>query len=314
MKRIGLGIDIGGTETRWHLQNEEGTCLAEGLCPSLTGIVQDEKQSLETSAILSKLLEDVQQHATPTHVVAGITGYSGLKTGQPVDVFHSTLSKNLPKARLLIISDVLMSYFCAFEPGQGYLAYAGTGSMSAYVDENFKLHRAGGRGFVIDDAGGGFWMAKEALRRIWHARDEHPDSHLDSPLAKAMFAAMGGNDWNHTRQFIYTKQRGDIGRLAMHLSSCVECDPIARQVIEDAGRELARLILVHIRRHGIKPVVVAGRASQIHPLYLQSVKTQLPFGVDLRPVVLNAQFHAARLAVNATEIFWKGIQFTSSNN
>jgi D-alanyl-lipoteichoic acid acyltransferase DltB (MBOAT superfamily) len=80
--------------------------------------------------------------------------------------------------------------------------YFDFGLQSAYVDEDFKLHRAGGRGFVIDDAGGGFWMAKEALRRIWHERDKNPDSHLDSPLAMAMFATMGGSDWNHTRQFV----------------------------------------------------------------------------------------------------------------
>jgi glucosamine kinase len=314
MRRIGLGIDIGGTETRWHLLNEEGSCIAEGLCPSLAGIVRDKKHEIETSEILNKLIEDVQRHAEPTHVVAGITGYSGCATGERVDVFHSTLTKALPKARLLLISDVLMSYFCAFEPGQGYLAYAGTGSMSAYVDEKFQLHRAGGRGFVIDDAGGGFWMAKEALRRIWHERDKNPDSHLDSPLAMAMFATMGGSDWNHTRQFVYTRQRGEIGKLAIHLSACVDSDPIARQVVEDAGRELARLILVHINRHGNKPVVVTGRASQIHPLYLQSIKSQLPAVVELRPTALNAQFHAARIAVSATENFWQGIQFASSTN
>jgi len=308
MKRIGLGIDVGGTATRWQLNNDLGECLAEGFCPSLTGVMHNEHQRRYTQEIILNLVEEANRYAQPTHVVAGITGYGGRATASNDDAFYLSLSKALPQARLLLVSDVLMSYFCVFEPGEGYLAYAGTGSMSAFVDAQFVLHRAGGRGFVIDDAGSGFWMAKEALRRIWQARDTYPDAHLHSPLADALYNAMGGSDWGHTRDYIYTRQRGDIGRLAIHLASFVDSDPLAHEVVADAGHELARLEQAQITRHGLRPIAVGGGAAHIHPLYFQTFVAALPAQANIRLVKLQTQHHAARLASQADEQLWQGIE------
>lgn len=313
MSRIGLGIDIGGTATRWQLQNESGHCMAEGEAPGLHGVMVDAEQHRHTVDVMRHVLAQVLRHAHPTHVVAGITGYAGNPSKQQDDVFHQAITRALPQASCLLLSDVLLSYFCAFEPGQGYVVYAGTGSMSAYVDGDFVLHRAGGRGAIIDDAGGGYWMAKEALKHIWQAFDQDPEAHLQSPLAQAIFQTVGGNHWDHTRHYIYTRSRGDIGRLSMHLATHADTDPIAREVISHAGRELARLAKVQIARHGPRPVVVTGGAAHIHPLYFDAFVSALDGASQVRLIRLQAQHHAARLGAQATPSLWLGIQKASFN-
>ena len=85
-----------------------------------------------------------------------------------------------PEAGVRVVSDVEIAYRAAFAPGEGYLVYAGTGSIAAFIDAQGVLHRAGGRGVALDDAGGGYWIAREALRRLWRREDERPGAWRDS--------------------------------------------------------------------------------------------------------------------------------------
>ncbi len=106
-------------------------------------------------------------------------------------------------AAVTLSNDIELAYLASFAPGAGYLVYAGTGSIGAYIDADHVFHRAGGRGVLLDDGGGGFWIAREALRHIWRNEDEQPGCWRDSPLAQAVFEHIGGADWNLSRQFIY---------------------------------------------------------------------------------------------------------------
>lgn len=296
MKTIGLGIDIGGTATRWALSDPSGRIIACGQGPALHGILLDESERHHAREALLRILNEARSHACIDRIFAGITGYGpGTDT-----VFQSTLEQFAGKQASLVMSDILLSYLCAFEPGQGYLVYAGTGSMSAYVDEGFRLHRVGGRGAIIDDGGGGFWVAKEAFRRIWQQMDTNPDFHLQSTLAQSLFKAIGGHDWAFTRQFMYTQKRGDIGKLAVHVARTVESDPMSRLLVQDAGRELARLANTQIHLHGARPVRVAGGAAHLHPLYFETFIQCLNEQVEVQLIQQQPQFDAARLAATSS--------------
>ncbi|MBB2488248.1 ATPase, partial [Mitsuaria sp. WAJ17] len=108
-------------------------------------------------------------------------------------------------------SDMEIAYLSAFAPGEGYLVYAGTGAIAAFIDHDGHFQRAGGRGPILGDEGGGYWIAREALAAIWRQEDEQPGSTQQSPLAQALFAAIGGSDWASTRAFVYGADRGAVG-------------------------------------------------------------------------------------------------------
>jgi glucosamine kinase len=196
----------------------------------------------------------------------------------------------------VVSSDIEIAYLDSFEPGQGYLVYAGTGSIAAFIDADGQFHRAGGHGGVLDDGGGGFWIAREALRHIWRTEDEAPGSWKDSPLACAAFDYIGGSDWAESRQFIYTQERGDVGKLAMVVAACVDLDPVANTILAGAGHELARLARALLRRFGERPVVLSGRVAELHPLIFASMQAALPPSANLVQSTGHAHLAAARIA------------------
>ena len=167
--------------------------------------------------------------------------------------------------------------------------------MAAFIDAQGTFHRAGGRG-LVDDGGGGFWIAREALRHVWRNEDEEPGRWNASILARAVLAHIGSDDWAASREFIYNNERGEVGKLAMAVAASAERDPIAADILARAGDELARLARALIARHGLKPVVLAGRASSLHPLILHSMRAALPDNIALTHAPSQAHIGAARSA------------------
>jgi glucosamine kinase len=177
--------------------------------------------------------------------------------------------------------------------------YAGTGSIGAYIDRDGQFHRAGGRGVMLDDGGGGFWIAREAMRHIWRNEDEQPGHWRSSPMAHAVFAQIGGDDWALSRQFIYSQERGEVGKLALAVAASAADDPVAAAILADAGRELARLALALCARFGPRPVVLAGRASELHPSIFTAMRADLPDTLSLTQATGQAHHAAARIAARA---------------
>jgi glucosamine kinase len=180
--------------------------------------------------------------------------------------------------------------------------YAGTGSIAAHVDRHGVMHRAGGRGAVIDDAGGGHWIARRALRQIWRAEDAEPGAWRRSPLARQVFAHIGGSDWVQTRQWVYSgpgAARGEMGRLALAVAAAADDDPAALALLRAAGTELARLALAMRQRFGALPLALAGRVFDLHPVIEDSLRQSLP--ADAVAGRMNTPPHhaAARLAARA---------------
>ena len=192
-----------------------------------------------------------------------------------------------PRA-ITLCNDIEIAYLDSFEPGEGYLVYAGTGSIGAYIDADHQFHRAGGRGVMLDDGGGGFWIAREALRQIWRNEDERPGRWRESPMARAVFDHVGGDDWAFSRQFIYGQERGEVGKLALAVAASADADPAAAAILHAAGRELARLAQALTRRFGPRPVVLAGRASGLHPIIFGAMRAALPAELQLTQTVSQA--------------------------
>jgi N-acetylglucosamine kinase-like BadF-type ATPase len=292
----GLGIDAGGTRTRWALASGEGEIVAEGHVAGTTALQLIDAQRESLSTTFSRLAKDVLAIAAPSRVHAGFTGLG--EGGEPLaDLIAVPLG--LAPSAVSLGSDIETAYRDLFAPGEGYVVYAGTGSVAAFIDAQGTLHRAGGRGVTLDDGGGGFWIAREALRHVWRAEDERPGSWQDSPMARALFERIGGADWSFTRQYVYGGDRGDIGRLALAVAESADRDPAARAILAEAGRELARLGRAMIQRYGPRPVTLSGRASTLYPLIAETLRAALPADCPFQLRPCHGHHAAARLALRA---------------
>jgi glucosamine kinase len=295
---MGLGIDAGGTQTRWALAAPGGDIVAEGTVAGLSALQMSSAAGRQTVyATFAELSRAVLLHGRPSRIRAGLTGFGG--DGEQLQRWLGELLGLSPRA-VTLCNDIEIAYLASFAPGEGYLVYAGTGSIGAWIDADGNFHRAGGRGVMLDDGGGGFWIAREALRHIWRNEDEHPGGWQHSPMARAVFEHVGGEDWSYSRAFIYGQERGAVGKLALAVAASADRDPAAAAILAEAGRELARLALALANRFGPRPVALAGRAAELHPTIAAAMRAALPPDTILTQTGSHAHYAAARLAADPT--------------
>lgn len=293
---VALGIDAGGTQTRWALMDAAGTVITEGYVAGMSATQMASPAGRDAvRAVLAELAAQVLALAAPVRVCAGLTGFDGVAV-EPAQWLADALS--IAAAAVTVRSDIEIAYLASFAPGAGYLVYAGTGSIAAWIDADGVFHRAGGRGVTLDDGGGGFWIAREAMRLIWRREDEQPGAWEQSALARAVFDHVGGSDWALSRQFIYGQDRGAVGRLALAVAGAADADPQALAILEQAGRELARIALALVHRYGPRPIAVGGRAATLHPAILQALRDALPPALSLTQISVPAHHAAARIALH----------------
>jgi N-acetylglucosamine kinase-like BadF-type ATPase len=294
---LALGLDAGGTATRWALADAAGAIRAEGEVGALSGLLMLGGEGHDALAATLDLLARALP-LRPQAVWAGVTGLDPVHA----DAFAQRLAASLGTApgSTHACSDIELLCRAAFPGGEGIVLYAGTGSIAALRAADGTLQRAGGRGALIDDAGGGHWIACQALRQVWRAEDDTPGVWQASPLARRLFERLGGADWASTRAGVYgakARGRGELGRLALAVAEAVPEDAAARQLLEQAGRELARLVLALFRRCGSRPVGLAGRVFDLHPLVEVSLVAALPAGAAVHRLATPAHHAAARLAL-----------------
>jgi N-acetylglucosamine kinase-like BadF-type ATPase len=293
--RLALGIDAGGTETRWALADARGEIVAEGQVRGFSALQIRAQERPLVAATLDALAREVLATGRPSHIHAGLTGYGGDR-----DAWVALIAGafGVQAGDVAVGSDIETTYLDVFAPGEGYIVYAGTGSVAAFVDAQGVLHRAGGRGVTVDDAGGGYWIAREALRAVWRGEDEQPGRWRDSPLAAELFAMIGGPDWLATRRYVYEGTRGDIGKLALAVARAAGRDAAAMAILRNAGTELARLAMAMVGRFGPRPIALSGRAATLHPVIAESMRAGMHGAtVDVRPC--RGHHAAAHLALRA---------------
>jgi N-acetylglucosamine kinase-like BadF-type ATPase len=294
---LGLGIDAGGTATRWRLVESSGRCVAQGDVEPLTGHLFSSAAEERAKQIVSTLAATVAGTGQPLGIVAGITGLTRETFAEAT--MRAILSRafRLPEDKVFVAEDMWIAYLSYFALGEGILVYSGTGSIGYYLSDTKDVIRVGGRGNLIDDAGSGFWIARVALRAVLRAEEERPGQGWATVLGACMAEALGGTDWNTIRSFVYGGDRGKIGSLARAVGqAAAKGDHTALHILEDAGRELARLANCLLKRLGPRPVALVGGSSRLHGVMAEAFRRQLVAPVEVISSEIDAALTAARLA------------------
>jgi len=192
---IALGLDVGGSASRWALAGADGAVFAAGVVAPFSGaMIHSPAGRPHVEAALGELARAVRA-AAPGCVLgavwAGVTGYDAESGPALREAMTAALAAEA--RRITLLNDVELACRLRFQPGTGCLVYAGTGSIGVFVDASGQCHRVGGRGGLIGDEGSGYWVAKEALARLWRAEDERPGSAAAGALGCHLFAAIGGS-------------------------------------------------------------------------------------------------------------------------
>ena len=286
--KYALGIDAGGSRTRWAILDTANNIIAEGQAVGCSAL---QMHSVSGQILLDAVWQQIVQQLPDLPIDSVHAGLSGF--GADDGALRQQLAQALrvDPLQITLSNDLEIAYRDAFALGAGYLVYAGSGSIAAYIDTRGAFHRAGGRGHLLDDAGGAVWIACQALRALWRLEDVAPGSAAHSPMGQAVWARVGGSDWAASRQFMQTASRGDLGMLALAVAESAQDDPLARSIFVQAGSELARLAQALQQRFGERAIILSGRAASLHPL----IETQFRATLGNANVVMreNQAHHAA---------------------
>lgn len=283
-----LGVDMGGTATRWAICDDAGAVVARGETPGATGLVFNATGRDPFAAALSPI-----RAAGPlSGAWLGVTG-AGF-ADDPALRALAAASLGLPDESVYIANDMVLAWHAAWPGGEGHLIAAGTGSVGFSLRGGTTL--VGGRGTLIDDAGSGAWIALRALDALWRVIDGHGAPQGAETLARHLFPALGGNDWEDTRRFVYGGDRGAIATLARPVAMAAhEGDPLALDLMSRAGAELARLARALVARAGPAPVAAIGGVLDLHPAIRAALVAGTP-GITLTWPQPDAARAAALLA------------------
>ena len=161
--RTYLGVDGGGTKTRFLLLDETGTVLAahtEGPAYHVE-IGAEALRSMLGQGIKTTLRRGGVAASHLTFAFLGLPAYGEDRAAVPL--LDAAPSRALPAARYRVGNDMVCGWAGALAGEDGINVVAGTGSI-AYGEYQGRSARAGGWGELFSDEGSAYWLAREGLR------------------------------------------------------------------------------------------------------------------------------------------------------
>jgi N-acetylglucosamine kinase-like BadF-type ATPase len=228
-----LGIDAGASATQWALINENGLVIS-GAQEAMDGHLY-RQASVER---MRKVLSEIAQQIEGIEVCAVFMGITGVRHDGSIENEIDSVFK----CSSTVVSDIELAYRANFPEGDGILLYAGTGSVSYAIDENGKIHKIGGWGYLLGDEGAGYWIGKEAIRLALFQL-ENEKTILEGSLSHQILNKMQAHDWDTVKAFVYAKERSEIAALSRIVDSAANAgDPEALVILNKAAAHLAELV------------------------------------------------------------------------
>ena len=258
MISVHLGVDVGGTASRWVACDDSGAILARGKTSGATGHLFNPAEKERLRVALSAIAADLKtQGFTVKSATTGLTGFgavvAGLMREQLVEFFGVSAES------CITVDDMTLAYASIFKPGEGHLISAGTGSIGLHIGVGDAYVRVGGRGILIDDAGSGSWIALKALDTLFRRLDHDGSFDGVAVLAEEIATRLGSVGWHVVREFVYGGDRGRIGTLSVAVGAAAERgDLTAREILASAGHELALMGSALTGRVGQRPIGFVG--------------------------------------------------------
>ncbi|MGE3172740.1 MAG: N-acetylglucosamine kinase [Planctomycetota bacterium] len=248
-----LGLDCGGTKTRWRWR-------PDGVRPGGEGPgVQPATQGVAAAA--ARLVELLRTASPQLDAAAAVCAIAG--AGDPVirTELVAALGRAGVRLPVAIVGDVLAAAAGALDQGPGVLVWSGTGSFAVARAADGTLHRTGGRGHLLGDQGSAYDLVRRAAAAVVLAADG-----LGEPtaLTELLTAACGAPSPQHLGGVL---QRREPGAVAALLPTVLECaargDGAADRVLDEGLEALAMVANAAVRQAGLGWTGPDGRALPV---------------------------------------------------
>lgn len=235
-----LGVDAGGTGTRAILVDAAGTIL--GRAHGGPGNWQAVGAAAAGATLRSTIAAALRSAGIEAGSVNGtFLGLAGVRTAADRDLIAVELVPLKLGGTVLLGGDLEAAHAGAHAGAPGIVVIAGTGSAAWGRDACDHNASAGGWGWLVDDRGGGYWLALRALSAACEAADGRAPATTLGARAAAFF---GAADLRETLTALHAgrRDRAGIAAFAREVRAAADSgDNVALNLIDQAAHELLRL-------------------------------------------------------------------------
>lgn len=250
-----MGLDIGGSHTRGVLFRGR-TPVREARAGSAN--VQNVPAEQARASLESVLTELGASPATP--VVAGSGGVDTAHDAARLAGLIRTAGSLDPSASVTAVHDTRL-ILAAGGHTSGIALIAGTGSVAWGVDVSGREVRAGGWGYLLGDEGSGYWIGREAVRRVLRRAQQSAAGGEEDALTRVVLEHAGvAEPTDLIGAFHDHPDRSHWAGLARPVCELATSgDAVAAALTAAAAEHLADLVLTVARAMAEPlPVVVGG--------------------------------------------------------
>ncbi len=302
-----LGFDAGGTKTVCLLARAaDGTILGRGVGgPGNIHAAGAARVATALADAIGTAFAAAGLAPGSATIAAAAIGAAGAARADDRAAVEGLLREAVSAGRYAVTNDAAIALRAALPTGAGALLISGTGSIGYGRTADGREIRAGGWGYLLDDAGSAYAVGLAALTALLHAHDGRgPATALHAPLLEAwqLLAPEG----IIARVYQQPPPREAIAALApLVLAAGRAGDAVAAGIIAGAGAALGALAVATIRRLEVAPDATvplvtaggffhAGEAQLLPPLL--RVVAAAGFRVAQRPATVEAAHGAIALA------------------
>ena len=174
-----IGVDAGGSNIRAVLANRAAEVLGRGAGAGGNALSVPLPQLVERLRIAIRAAVPPEFAGSVRAVLAGFAGVSWLDVGDHGrDAALSALTTALsgigvPTGIPVVVrNDVEVAFAAAPDyTGDGLVLVGGTGAVAARLVDGHVVATVDGHGGLLDDAGGGLWIGRQAARSALRALD-----------------------------------------------------------------------------------------------------------------------------------------------
>lgn len=237
-----LGIDGGGTKTTALIADEYGNVYSQAITGrSNPNTLSEEQFEHVIIDLLNQLRENNKDIFNRIEVC--FAGMAGVGESGRDEKMKSLLLQHLPLNSLVIVqNDAVNALYSGTLGSPGIVQIAGTGAITIGLNENKKMVRVGGWGYLFDDEGSGFYLGNEALRAAF----QHYDGRgMDTALTEAIIKHFEVKAVPDLIEKIYGKDhpRSVIAPISRYVVKLAEQgDQIANKIIEKACKKMMQSI------------------------------------------------------------------------
>ena len=304
-----MGIDIGGSSTRAVAIDRNGVA---GPIGRSAGGNPSTRRAEEIAAAVGSAMDAALAGWRRPSVVAIIVGLAGLDESRRSDLeetIRTAARSHGVETEPLLRTDAEIAFAAGSLSPDGLVVIAGTGAIVARVRNWREVATVDGHGWRLGDAGSGYWLGAEVLRRVLEALDgRRPPTPMTAAVLDPIDVLERGLDHADRTDHIDEDPRWRIIRatLRLHPSEIAGFagialsgdDDAARDLVGDAAGELERSVRA-LHPIADEPIVLSGGLLREGPLVDELVARLSALGVTASALDVEPVTGAATLAADA---------------